>query len=161
MSPSEHATRVSAWLARNATGRSAPQLIHCFERTVAALWARAHRTLGDVTLTAILGRVLHDAAERYPGFPSLAVAEQGIDARELHARAHTVSMPEVSEATSFVLTEFLSVLGNLTAEILTPALHTELAGIEPDAGAVRQEPADAKAHRPTKNGRESTHDQED
>ena len=161
MSKSEHATRVAGWLARSvADGHSAPQLARSFERAVAALWARAHRTLGDVTLTAILGRVLHDASERFPAFPPLTVGENGIDAKELHARAHALSVPEASAATSFVLTEFLTVLGNLTAEILTPALHAELSNIGPP-GEPDEESADKRAHRPRTIGRESTHDQED
>jgi hypothetical protein len=33
------------------------------------------------------------------------------------------------EAIQFVLVELLTVVGNLTAEILTPALHSELSNI--------------------------------
>ena len=36
---------------------------------------------------------------------------------------------ELVEGIRFVLVEFLTVLGNLTAEILTPELHSELSNV--------------------------------
>lgn len=159
MSQNEHATRVAAWLERNTQGgRSAAQLVDSFEHALGALWARAHRTLGDVTLTAILGRVLHDASEKYPDLPALAVVETGGDVRELRARAHALSVAEVSEVIRFVLTEFLNVLGNLTAEIMTPALHAELSSDEPRG----EPPAENKrALERRQIGGESRHDKKD
>ncbi len=38
---------------------------------------------------------------------------------------------ELTGAIRFVLVEFLSVIGHLTAEILTPALHAQLAASRP------------------------------
>ncbi len=54
---------------------------------------------------------------------------------------------QLRAAVRFVLVEFLSVLGVLTAEILTPALHAELARLADkparaaaDAGGQTQQP---------------------
>ena len=46
-----------------------------------ALWNRANLTLGEVTLTAIVDRVLYSAAEQFPPFESLKVEPAGIDFR--------------------------------------------------------------------------------
>jgi hypothetical protein len=43
---------------------------------------------------------------------------------------------ELREAIRFVLVELLTVLGNLTAEILTPALHAEISRVA-RPGAIR------------------------
>src|SRR5688500_411077 len=117
----DHAKRIAAWMARSAADSgSTPQLVRRFEHTLEALWGRARRTLGEVTLGAILGRVFHDASEKFPSAPRLTVGPDGIDWRELHQGAPALSIADASELIGFVLTEFLTVLGNLTAEILTP-----------------------------------------
>jgi hypothetical protein len=89
------------------------------------MWQRSRLTLGEVTLTAIVERVLHTAKEQFPFLGSTAVDASGLRCQELRSQA---GLPEnrVSAALGFVLVEFLIVLGNLTAQILTPALHAEL-----------------------------------
>jgi hypothetical protein len=105
-------------------------LLQLFERALGALWARTTTTLGEVTLTAIAERVLYNASEKYPLFSSLEVEPTGgIQCRELRARIGSVRVSELKEGVRFVLVEFLSVLGNLTAEILTPELHSELSNV--------------------------------
>ena len=89
------------------------------------LWQRSQLTLGDVTLTAIVDRVLHLAGEQFPALGSVALSEAGLSWREPPAGADPARL---AEGIRFVLVEFLTVLGNLTAEILTPALHAELSG---------------------------------
>jgi hypothetical protein len=127
---SSHAAQVDDWLNRSAKGRSPEALLQLFETAVGALWARTTTTLGEVTLTAIAERVLYNASEKFPFFSSLLVEPAaGIQFRELRARITSVSAPELQAAVRFVLVEFLTVLGNLTAEILTPELHSELSHV--------------------------------
>ena len=101
-----------------------------------ALWSRAHLTLGDVTLGAIMDRVLHNAAERFSPFESLKVEPNGIDWRELRERQEALDEGDLAEGIQFVIVEFLVVVGNLTGEILTPALHSELSKITPKDSAL-------------------------
>ena len=129
--PSQHSAQVDTWLERSAKKLPAGALLGLFERAFAALWARTATTLGEVTLTAIADRVLYNAAEQFPLFAAVTVdASGGIQCRELRARIGAVRPAELKDATRFVLVEFLTVLGNLTAGILTRELHAELASIE-------------------------------
>lgn len=121
-----HTDGVDAWMAR--AGRQLPpdRLLRAFDDAFAAMWRRAHPTLGDVTLTAVVDRVLYVAAERYPSLSSLKVEATGLRCEELHQRAQDLNGDHLAEGLRFVLVEFLTILGNLTDEILTPALHEEL-----------------------------------
>ena len=131
MTANLHAPKVDAWLARSAEGASREALLRLFEAGFGALWARTKTTLGEVTLTAIADRVLHSAAEKFSLFATLTVDPvHGIQCRELRARIASVEGSQLKPAMRFVLVEFLTVLGTLTAEILTPELHAELASVE-------------------------------
>jgi hypothetical protein len=123
---SHHHARVDAWMAR-VTNVPPERLFEAFERSFGAMWRRAYLTLGDVTLIAILDRVLYTAAERFPLFSSLEVNAKGLHSDKFRAIADDSSRDDLAEGIRFVLVEFLTVLGNLTGEVLTPALHAELA----------------------------------
>jgi hypothetical protein len=126
----QHAVFVDAWLKRSGKDLSPEVRLRLFEAALSALWGRTTTTLGEVTLTAIAERVLHNASETYPLFSSLKVEPTGgIPFRELSKRISSVHDAELMEGIRFVLVEFLTVLGSLTAEILTPELHSELSKV--------------------------------
>jgi len=125
-----HGTCVDAWMERATKGLSPERLVHAFEQAFGALWKRALRTLGPVTLAAIVDRVLSTAAERFPLFAGLEIGATGVDCRELRERAG--SQHDLADGIRFVLVEYLTVLGSLTAEVLTPALHAELSNLAPE-----------------------------
>ena len=127
-----HDACVNAWMAHVAKGASPERLVRVFERGFTALWHRARQTLGDLTLTAIVDRVLYTAAERYPALSTLGTKNSRLQCRELHERAAGMDRDQLADGFRFVLVEFLTVLGHLTAEILTPALHETLASLAPD-----------------------------
>jgi hypothetical protein len=127
---SGHAARVDAWLKRSGRGLSPEALLQLFETAFGALWARATITLGEVTLTAIAERVLYNGSEKFPLLASLEIEPTGgVQSSALRAQIGSVREPQLKETIRFVLVEFLAVLGNLTAEILTPELHSELANV--------------------------------
>ena len=99
-----------------------------FDEAFAAVWRRAHRTLGGVTLAAIADRVVYLARERFPVLSPLEVRENGIRCEAIRD-AELASRADLLEGMRFALIELLTVLGRLTAEILTPALHAELAKV--------------------------------
>jgi len=149
-----HALCVDAWLERSATGLAQEALLRLFEAALDAVWIRTKTTLGEVTLTAIAERVLHNASERFALVGSLKIEPtSGIQCRELSRRIDSVEPSELRAAIRFVLVELLTVLGNLTADILSPALHAEISRVAlPDAirvgnGPVRQsdEPVNAES----------------
>jgi len=122
---SKHHVVVNGWLQRAAKGDSTEALIGAFDDAFAALWQRSHLALGEITLTVIVERVLHVATRRFPELGSLKVSASGLNCEGLRARSD-LRMDQLAEGVPFVLVEFLTVLGKLTAEILTPALHAEL-----------------------------------
>jgi hypothetical protein len=122
---SDHEVAVAAWLERVTKRGTVESLIQAFENTFAALWQRSHLTLGEVTLTAIAERVIYTAREQFPLLAPLEIEATGLRCQVLRPDAG-FSLDQLSAAIQFVLVEFLTVLGNLTAQILTPALHAEL-----------------------------------
>ena len=130
----EHGACVNAWMERAAKGLPPEALLEVFEQGFAALWGRANRTLGDVTLMAIVDRVLYVATEQYPFLSALQVEATGLRCEEIRERVKSLPRAELEKGARFVLVEFLTVLGNLTAEILTSALHSELLKVTPEQG---------------------------
>jgi hypothetical protein len=127
-----HRALVRAFLERAPSGLTPERLILVFEQGFAVVWRRAQQTLGDVTLAAVLDRVLRDGMKRYPLLSLVGIVPTGLSCDDLHEKARSGSEDEIEEALQFVLVEFLTVLGNLTADILTPSLHAELARLVPE-----------------------------
>ncbi|MDB5097740.1 MAG: hypothetical protein JWM80_2161 [Cyanobacteria bacterium RYN_339] len=120
----DHRECVSAFLERAGDRLPPERFLESFVEAFNDVWGRARTTLGDVTLLAIGRRVLHKTVERHPALLGLAVAADGIalgtvDPDQADADA-------LVPAARFMLEEFLTVMGRLTAEILTPALHQVL-----------------------------------
>jgi hypothetical protein len=141
---SNQRTCVDALIERAGKPLSPKRLREVFEAAFDAIWRRARTTLGDVTLLAIVKRVLHNACEQYPAFSQIVVTAAGIDASEIERKLGHLSLEELEPAVRCVLVELLTVIGNLTADILTPALHEAICGIattqESSPGLVSDEP---------------------
>jgi hypothetical protein len=106
------------------------QLLQLFEQAMGALWNRTHQTLGSVTLGAVTDRVVVNASEKFAPFESIKVETQGIDFRELRKQAGVFDDGDaLAEGIRYVIVEFVSVIGNLTGDILTPGLYSELSKI--------------------------------
>lgn len=125
----DHRTRVDEWMGLFARDATSKRLLGIFEQGFGAVWRRAHATLGGVTLMAILDRVLYNAAGRFPLLAPLEMDESGLRTGTLRERIDGLDRDQLEEALRFILVEFLTVLGNLTAEVLTPALHAALAKV--------------------------------
>jgi hypothetical protein len=115
-----------AWRKEWSGKLSQSELVDVLERTLDALWRRAHMSLGEVTLMAIVDRVLHQSSEKFPHLAALKVETSGVNVSELRASAPTLDVQLLEESTLFLVVELLRVFGALTGEILTPGLHAEL-----------------------------------
>jgi hypothetical protein len=124
-----HREVVDAWAARIAPDLPPQQVIDTFGDAFDRLWQRARETLGDITLIAISDRVLYTASRQFGVLNAVSTGERGLDLDKLRERANETDRAELQLATQFVLIEFLTVLGKLVADILTPALHAELANV--------------------------------
>ncbi len=129
MEDDRHAERVDRWLAQAAKGLSEEGRLLLFEQAVGALWRRAHVTLGEITLGAVTERVLYFATEKYPFLSPVKVEQDGVHFERLEESLSSHGHAAITEAFRFVLIELLSVLGNLTDEIITPSLHSELSKV--------------------------------
>ena len=125
----DHSHYVDTWMERAGKDLSQGQLLKLFQQATTALWNRAHLTLGAVTLTAIMDRVLYNASEKFPPFGLLKMEAHGIDCQELLKRGEVYNDRKLREGIRFVVLELLVVIGNLTGELLTPALHSELSKV--------------------------------
>lgn len=137
---SNHHTSVDALLERAGNHPSPERQLEVFEAAFNAIWRRAQITLGDVTLMAIVKRVLHRASETYPALSAIQVSAAGIGGQDLALPLSELNPQQREAAIRFVLVELLTVIGVLTAEILTPALHGALGAVDFTQGAA---PGDA------------------
>jgi hypothetical protein len=145
----DHAAFVDAWLERSTEGLSPELRLQIFEASLGALWTCASTTLGDVTLTAIVDRVLYNAAEKFPFLSSLKVElNGGVHGQDLRKRITTLNVSELTDGIRFVLAELLTVIGNLTAEILTDELHAALSNVALGKASLRANDASTAATRP-------------
>src|SRR5579859_4953152 len=127
--PISHARFVTEWWAERAPGLSPAGMVALFDLALSALWRRARRTLGEVTLGAIVERVLATSSELHPLLAGVRYDHGRISSEELRRHATELSEEALRTAFSAVLADWLTVIGNLTAEILTPALRATLSEI--------------------------------
>jgi hypothetical protein len=125
----EHTLQVNRWIGKATKGKQTEGLIDLFERAMLALWRRAEIPLGQVTIAAIADRVISGVEDQFPQVQFLRITPTGIDFQELHAQAGKLGKRQVIDGMRVVIVEFMAVIGNLTAEILTPALHLELSKV--------------------------------
>lgn len=154
----DHNACVSRWMERAAKGLQPEPFVDAFDKGFAALWRRAHQTLGDVTLMAIVDRVLHNAVEVYPVLSTLSVDSNGLQCDELRKRAASSNdQHALEEGGRYVMVEFLRVLGNLTADILTRSLHAELDKLGGAEQRLDEQPSQGSTRAATrKNGGDAT-----
>jgi hypothetical protein len=128
--PSQHAADVDSWIERLPPNAAPEQMVSAFEQGFAALWRRAQRTLGEVTVSAIVDRVLHDVSAQIPLLAALKVENDiGVQFGELRRRLRPEDVEQLRKGMRSTLVQLLTVMGNLTADILTPALHVELSSV--------------------------------
>jgi hypothetical protein len=123
-----HSAAVDAWIKQAIDGADQAELVDLFRAAIETLWGRAVTTLGSVTLIAIAERVLGTVAGRY-SFLSAVNPRPAGDVRwkqQLRERLTQVPRPELIEGLRFAFIELLTVIGRLTAEILSPDLHAAL-----------------------------------
>ncbi len=132
-----HDAPVGALLERASDCESSIEIISLFRSALEAVWSRAVTTLGAVTLTAIVERVLHTAAAKH-AFLSAVNPHPNGDARwkqHLQDRLAQVPRAELLSGLRFGLVELLTVTGRLTGEILSDELHAAIRDALPSDAA--------------------------
>jgi len=140
MSASNHGVTVDTWLAQFARASSGDLLL-VLDAALGALWRRTRSTLGEITMTAIFDRVLYNASEKFAFCGLLEVAaSDGVRTRRLLEHPGPLEAAELLRGMRHLVVEFLTVLGNLTAQILTPALHAALLAVSLPSAPSRSAP---------------------
>jgi hypothetical protein len=121
---SEEQAVVQRWLLDRARPRSTEALLGAFEAAFTAVWQRSCLVLGDVTLSAIVERVVHVASEQHPLLGELVLEPPLLRCDRLGEAG--ARYDELLAGLPVVLVELLTVLGNLTAQILSPALRAAI-----------------------------------
>lgn len=151
----EHGACVDAWIERAARGAPVERLVTEFEAAFTALWRRAHQTLGDVTLGAIVDRVLYVAAEEHPVTSTLELDATGVSWGAFRQQAATLTTDQLVGGVRFVLLEFLTVLGKLTGEVLSGPLRAELEALPTDATRADDAPQSGGSSSSQNNGEDT------
>ena len=133
-----HRESVHAWVGDDFARLTHDERVTALERSFTALWRRAAHTLGEVTLGVICDRVMTQARQKFPFLGSAVLDHDGLKCDALRAAPRAPAANEMEAAMSLVLVELLTVLGNLTAEIMTPALHETLAGTPPPGAKAKK-----------------------
>ncbi|HEX8441684.1 hypothetical protein [Archangium sp.] len=123
---SHHSEAVKTWRDGWGENLSQHELVDLHERALDALWRRAHQSLGEVSLMAIVDRVLHEGTGKFPHLSALKLETSGVQCGALRQLAPGLEPALLDESLAFLVCELLRVLGSLTAEILTPGLHAAL-----------------------------------
>ena len=123
-----HIKQVEAWESRNAKDVSEKELPKLYAKAIQAIERRSLGTLSSVTVLVVVDRVIHETKEKFPLLNRIKTVSNGIDFSALF-EATDVGSVELQQALRELLIELLSVLGNITADVLTSPLHKELMGV--------------------------------
>ena len=120
-----YAQLVQDWEDKNAVDLPLTQRAILLEKAVHVVEQRALMTLSKVTLEVIFDRVLHQSNEKFPILSNVKLKNKQLSFHELHNdKGHKPE--EIVEALRYFLIELITVLGRITADILTTPLHKEL-----------------------------------
>jgi len=127
-----YSQQVDDWIRRNASGLSSERLLLLFGDAIDAIQKRAATTLSEVTLAPIFDRVLIRSQKNFPLLSKMKIEASGVCLDALMAQPGDSKPDEVTEAFRFFLVELLTLLGTLTADILTKPLCQELFKVTPE-----------------------------
>jgi hypothetical protein len=121
-----HARAVADWLQKFPSSLSREQFINAVEFVFDNVLAKTQITVSEVTLSAVLDRVLYNSCIKYPILSELKLEDAKLNFSGFKKNLKSASHSEIKEAFQYFVTEFLFVIGNLTGEVLTTTLYNEL-----------------------------------
>jgi hypothetical protein len=124
----QNAREVDQWIQRHLEGLPANRIVSLFGAAIQELLNRALATLSEVTLNAVLDRVLFQSQQKYPCLSGLKFENFRLHPDGL-AHSFGENPAEVTEAFRFFLIELLTILENLTAGVITDPLYQELSKV--------------------------------
>jgi len=127
-----HSLQVDAWIQRTTKGVPPERLSVFFGYAMHALWRRSSVTLNDVTLMVIFDRALIICQEEHPLLDLVKLDAVGVNLDELK-QGRQYSATQLHQAFRCLIIEIITIVGSLTAEILTAPLYNELSLVTTDS----------------------------
>lgn len=121
-----HKEIVFLWEKENAKNLECKEFIKLFAGALLNLEKRCFATLSNVTVQVVIDRVLHEGHEKYPILNLIKLEPSGLNFEELNQNCEKYKAQELKEALSYLLVELLTVIGNITSDVLTAPLHKKL-----------------------------------
>lgn len=126
MRVTDDAGRVNAWLEAAAADAPPEALFGLFEAAWAALWRRAEAAVGEIVLESIADLVRANGIERHPFLAHLKLDAAVVITLPLADAPDRPGRAALQAGLGFLLADFITVIGGLTDQILTPVLYDEL-----------------------------------
>jgi hypothetical protein len=121
-----HSKFVSDWIRDTTKGLVQEELLLAFEKAFNRLLDGTRISISEVTMDAVLDRILDNCAESYPMMNQVFIEKTRFNFDDLRSELSKHHDEEIKSAFHYLITDFLFVIGNLTGELLTPQLHLEL-----------------------------------
>ena len=118
-----HYQRVDQWVENALRKLERDDFLFAFDHAFDCIWQVATLTLGEVTMQAVSERAVYVAMGRFPWLSPLEEDGGGIYLSQVLRSIEDISDKELQQGLRFMLGELLTVLGNLSAEIITSKLH--------------------------------------
>jgi hypothetical protein len=99
------------------------RVLDCLEECLCAIWMRARVCLGGATLKTLFDRVLNQATPRWPHLNFAEVTCSGIRFDRTCAALEQASDLALVESFTHVLRELVTLLGNLSGQVLAQPLR--------------------------------------
>jgi hypothetical protein len=121
-----HSKFVSDWIRSATKGLLQEELLRTFEKAIDRLLAGTRISISEITMDAVLDRILDNCAESYPMMNQVFIEKTRFNFDDLRSEISKHRDEEIKSSFHYLITDFLFVIGNLTGEQLTPQLHLEL-----------------------------------
>lgn len=121
-----HQELIILWEKQNTKDLSNEQLVQLYGSAFGAIERRCLATLSSVTINVVIDRVLNLGSIKYPFFSLLTIEPSGLSLKGLSQKNNNYTTEELKDGLSYLLVEFLTVIGNITSDVLSESLHKEL-----------------------------------
>lgn len=127
-----HLKAVELFEKKKAGGLSFDKQLQLFKKAFECIEKRTLRTLSSITLLVVLDRVLHQSKDKYSLLSELKIDQKGLSFDSLIHNINKHNSEQLIEALRYLMVELLTVLGSITADILSAPLHKELLNVTLD-----------------------------
>ena len=121
-----HRALVKLWEEKNTNVLNDEQLLQVYGSAFQAIEKCCSATLSRVTINVVIDRVLHLGSEKFPILSLVEIDHSGLCLKGLTQNIKNYKTEELKKALTYLIVEFLTVIGNITSDVLTASLHKEL-----------------------------------